>query len=62
KTSFQAYARVMRYQILREVALDLGATKIALGHQADDQAETVLMWMVRGSGTGGLGGMSPMRD
>ena len=62
KTSFQAYARVMRYQILREIALDLGATKIALGHQADDQAETVLMWMVRGSGTGGLGGMSPMRD
>jgi len=61
KQSFQEYARNIRYRVLHEMALDLNATKIALGHQADDQAETVLMWMVRGSGTGGLGGMSPKR-
>ncbi|MDR4493809.1 MAG: tRNA lysidine(34) synthetase TilS [Nitrospirales bacterium] len=61
KHSLQEYARNIRYQVLNDIASDLGANKIALGHQADDQAETVLMWMLRGAGTGGLGGMSPKR-
>lgn len=59
KQSLQEIARNIRYAALHQESNDLGATKIALGHQADDQAETVLMWMVRGSGTGGLGGISP---
>lgn len=59
--SLQAYAREARYQALCHVADDVAATKIATGHTADDQAETVLMWMIRGSGTGGLGGIHPVR-
>lgn len=61
KQSLQEYARNIRYQVLHEMASDLSANKIAMGHQADDQVETVLMWMMRGAGTGGLGGMSPVR-
>ena len=60
--SLQQYASKVRYEALFRIADEKGATKIALGHTADDQAETVLMWMIRGSGTGGLGGMSPVRN
>ncbi|MEE8126891.1 MAG: tRNA lysidine(34) synthetase TilS [Nitrospirales bacterium] len=59
--SIQEYARGGRYRALEEMLRETGATKIALGHTEDDQAETVLMWMLRGSGTGGLGGMPPKR-
>jgi tRNA(Ile)-lysidine synthase len=52
--SLQQYASKVRYEALFRIADEKGATKIALGHTADDQAETVLMWMIRGSGTGGL--------
>jgi len=61
KQSLQEYARAVRYHALEEMVRDRKATKLALGHTADDQAETVLMWMVRGCGTGGLGGMPPKR-
>ncbi len=61
KQSFQAYAREARYHALESILLERNATKIALGHMADDQAETVLMWMLRGSGTGGLSGIPPKR-
>ena len=61
KQSFQAYAREVRYQALEDILRDRRATKIATGHTADDQAETVLMWMLRGSGTGGLSGIPPKR-
>ncbi len=59
--SLQAYARHIRYQALEAILQECGATKIATGHTVDDQAETVLMWMLRGSGTGGLSGIPPKR-
>lgn len=61
KQSLQEYARTARYQALEEMIQNRKANKLALGHTADDQAETVLMWMLRGCGTGGLGGMPPKR-
>lgn len=61
KESIQEYARTARYQALEQMVLDWNATKLVLGHTADDQAETVLMWMLRGCGTGGLGGIPPKR-
>ena len=59
--SLQEYAREARYEVLLTLANKMGATKIALGHTADDQVETVLMWMIRGAGTKGLGGIQPTR-
>ncbi len=52
-------ARQARYAFLGRVALRLGAHHVAVGHNADDQAETVLMHLLRGSGLAGLRGMSP---
>jgi len=60
--SLQARAREARYAALRRAAVALGAGKIALGHTADDQAETLLMWMLRGSGAAGLAGIRPLRE
>ncbi len=62
QASTQAHAREARYAALRRTAVALGAGKIALGHTADDQAETLLMWMLRGSGAAGLAGIRPLRE
>lgn len=59
--SKQQGARKIRYRLLRECALKEGYTRIALGHHGDDQAETVLMRLLRGSGLHGLGGIPPQR-
>lgn len=52
-------ARVLRYRYLRQVAAGLGGAKIATGHHRDDQAETVLLNLLRGAGSAGLSGMKP---
>ncbi len=57
----QEAARQLRYRTYEETAYNLKASKIALGHNADDQAETVLIRLIRGSGPTGLGGIPPVR-
>ncbi|HKM42671.1 MAG TPA: tRNA lysidine(34) synthetase TilS [Limnochordia bacterium] len=59
--SKQQGARKIRYQLLRNFAEANGYHRIALGHHGDDQAETVLMRMIRGSGLHGLAGIPPQR-
>ena len=53
-------ARAVRYQFLHEVAARHGAVRIATGHHSDDQAETVLLHLLRGAGGAGLAGMKPV--
>ncbi|MCX7913406.1 MAG: tRNA lysidine(34) synthetase TilS [Thermodesulfovibrionales bacterium] len=62
KISFQEAARELRYQIYDECAFQLKADKIALGHNADDQAETIFIRLIRGSGPLGLSGIPPVRQ
>lgn len=59
KFGLEEAARHARYSFLAEVAHLTGAAKIAVGHHANDQAETVLMRFLRGSGVTGLRGMLP---
>ncbi|MCA1958307.1 MAG: tRNA lysidine(34) synthetase TilS [Nitrospira sp.] len=60
--SLQATARELRYEAMMKRALVCGADLIALGHTADDQAETVMLWMLRGAGLTGVSGMPPCRN
>ena len=54
-------ARRARYGFLEKTARGMGAKLILTGHTMDDQAETVLLNLLRGSGAGGLGGVDPVR-
>ncbi len=58
---FEADARRARYAWLRESAIARGATTIAVGHTRDDQVETILHRIIRGTGLRGLAGMPAQR-
>ncbi len=60
--SLEERARHARYQFLEEVKEKFSAQKIAIGHNLNDQAETVLMRFLRGSGPSGLAGIPPCRE
>lgn len=57
--SLEEAAREVRYAFLAEVAERVGAGRVALGHTLDDHVETVLMHIIRGTGTRGLTGLKP---
>ena len=61
KTSVQSNARNGRYAALKKLASEIGAHRIAVGHTQDDQAESVLMRILRGAGLGGLSATDPHR-
>jgi tRNA(Ile)-lysidine synthase len=61
KGNIEALARRERYRFLSEIAFQRNLDKIAIAHTQDDQAETVLMWLLRGAGRRGLGGMAPVQ-
>ena len=60
KLSLEDAARRVRYSFLADAAAKYGSDAVALGHTADDQAETVLMHIIRGSGLDGLRGMQAL--
>ena len=57
--SFEELARSVRYEYLQEIEKEHGATGVLTGHTKNDQAETVLLNLVRGSGIRGTSGMKP---
>ena len=61
RLTIEEAARDMRYSVFEQLAGKLNAKKIALGHTASDQVETVLMHLLRGSGPQGLSGIPPVR-
>jgi tRNA(Ile)-lysidine synthase len=57
--SLEEAAREVRYNFLAQTAKALGASQVATGHTMDDHIETILMHLIRGSGTRGLQGLAP---
>ena len=52
----------MRYSFLTEVAKSIGAERVAVGHTIDDHIETILLHLIRGTGTRGLHGLQPYTE
>ncbi len=62
KIGTEEAGRIARYAFFEEILQKINGTKIATAHTKNDNAETVLMNLLRGSGTAGLKGISPIRD
>lgn len=62
KCSEEDAGRRLRYRTFRKAAEEFGGTKIAVAHNADDRAETMLLHLFRGSGLKGLRGIEPVRE
>lgn len=62
RTSVETAGRDARYTFFNDIAQDRGFTRIALGHHRNDNAEQILMNLIRGSGPKGLSGIPPVRD
>lgn len=62
KLSEEETGRKIRYEIFESLRKELAADKIAVAHNMNDQAETVLMQLFRGTGMRGLAGIPPIRD
>ncbi|MDF2673134.1 MAG: tilS [Clostridiales bacterium] len=61
KISTEEAGRFLRYNLFEEIARKTGSKKIALAHNMNDQAETILMHLIRGSGLSGISGIRPVR-
>ena len=61
KGNLEALAREQRYRFFADIAQRQRLSKIATAHTQDDQAETMLMWLLRGAGRKGLSGMNSVR-
>jgi len=59
RTSLEEAAREVRYRFFADTARKTGATRVAVGHNRDDQVETVLLHYLRGTGISGLRGLRP---
>ncbi len=59
RISLEEAAREVRYAFLAQVAKSVGAVRVTVGHTADDHVETILMHLIRGTGTRGLRGLQP---
>lgn len=62
KLSTEHAARLLRYEFLEKTGVEINAQRIALAHTSDDQAEEILLRLIRGTGRTGLSGMRMLRD
>jgi len=62
KTSLEETARQVRYEFLNRIAAEVDARRIAVGHTADDKAETFMLNLTRGAGPRGLCALAPVRE